>query len=216
MPSITKIPLIGEFIYELPVGISRWWDILATFAIIYTFFSKKERDMNLIFSVFVIIGTIISILLFAGRIFIPLFSLEIVFGLTLGLSIFCQKKNTKITTKEDALNLLSKDDLVVIWTGLSIGVGLFYGFVIGAVLALVSTLSIAFFALIVFFWKKDWKKLLNTSFAVCPIFSLVGLFISGKIIANLTATLIFGGLFILSVFFMWVLNPHNLFKKETV
>lgn len=213
MPSIVKIPLIFDLGYKLPFEISRGWDIPAVATIVYIFFAKKERDMNLIMSVFVIVITTVSILLFGGKIFIPLFALEIVFGLTLGLFIFNQKKNTKITKKEDVFNLLSKDDLVVIWVGLSIATGFFYGFVIGVVLAIVSTINIAFFALVVFFWKKDWKKLLKFSLAICALSSLTGLFISGNILANLTATLIFGGLFIFCMLVLWALNPHY-FKKE--
>ncbi|EKE06461.1 MAG: hypothetical protein ACD_19C00007G0001 [uncultured bacterium] len=216
MPSITKIPLVGDFIYELPFGISRWWDIPMAGLIVYVLLllSAKEKDANL-FYVIALLGVFILMTIFGNKIFIPLLSVELTFGFSIGIRILRKKDYPLIRTKE-ILEILPKELLIATWAGLSLSVGTFYGFVIGAVLALISTLSIAFFGLIVFFWKKDWKKLLNASFAVCFIFSLVGLFISGKIIANLTATLIFGGLFLVSVLFMWILNPHNIFKKEKI
>ena len=85
MPSITKIPLVGEFIYELPFGISGWWDIPMAGIIVYIFLSAKKRGINLVFYFIALLETAVLMAIFGNKIFIPLLLVELTFGLSIAL-----------------------------------------------------------------------------------------------------------------------------------
>ncbi|MCF6276927.1 MAG: hypothetical protein L3J07_03735 [Candidatus Magasanikbacteria bacterium] len=219
VPSVSSILMFDDFGLDLPFEISRWWDIPALAFIVYIF-TLQEKDLeNIKGMILVFIFLFLILILFDNKIFLPLLCIELIYGITLGL-YFSEELNNinpidKITFKE-ILNFIPKNLLIGIWAGISVGVGVFYGFTIGAVLALVSTLSIWAFALVIIFGRKNFKLLVQTILGTFMMIAVATAFLFGNILADLTKTLVAGGVFIVLGIILIILQSKKKKKVEEI